>query len=108
MIADVGQGAFEEVNVGLAANYGWPCCEGTTRRTASPRLRHAGRAPVLTKTHGGDGFCSITGGYVVRDPGLPTLLGRYLYGDFCAARAALGRPREPGGDAPTGLLGAGR
>ena len=25
----------------------------------------------------------MTGGYVVRDPQLPTLLGRYLYGDFC-------------------------
>ena len=30
-----------------------------------------------------DGVCSITGGYVVRDPGLPTLAGRYLYGDLC-------------------------
>jgi hypothetical protein len=27
--------------------------------------------------------CSITGGYVVRDPGLPTLAGRYIYGDLC-------------------------
>ena len=25
----------------------------------------------------------MTGGYVVRDPGLPTLYGRYLYGDYC-------------------------
>ena len=25
VIADVGQGQYEEVNVGLAANYGWPC-----------------------------------------------------------------------------------
>jgi hypothetical protein len=29
----------------------------------------------------GDGFLAIVGGYVVRDPGLPTLRGRYLYGD---------------------------
>ena len=48
-------------------------------------MRVRGAAPVLTKSHDGDGFCSITGGYVVRDPGLPTLAGRYLYGDFCAS-----------------------
>ena len=98
VIADVGQNAVEEINVGLAANYGWPCCEGTHDvpptdpgcATARPP------SPVLEKTHGGanDGFCSITGGYVVRDPGLPTLLGRYIYGDYCDARAALGRPRR--------------
>ncbi|MEA2270433.1 MAG: hypothetical protein QOC64_3043, partial [Solirubrobacteraceae bacterium] len=35
-----------------------------------------------THTHD-SGFCSITGGYVVRDPGLPALRGRYVYGDFC-------------------------
>ena len=29
----------------------------------------------------GDGFHAIIGGYVVRDAGLPTLNGRYLYGD---------------------------
>jgi hypothetical protein len=36
---------------------------------------------VLTYTH--DVGCSVTGGYVVRDRSLPTLYGRYLYGDFC-------------------------
>ena len=30
--------------------------------------------------------CSVTGGYVVRDPELPALRGRYLYGDFCAGQ----------------------
>ncbi len=28
----------------------------------------------------------MTGGYVVRDPELPALRGRYLYGDFCAGQ----------------------
>ena len=37
--------------------------------------------PVLT--YGRDAGCSITGGYVVRDPDLTALEGRYLYGDFC-------------------------
>ena len=26
----------------------------------------------------------MTGGYVVRDPEVPSLAGRYLYGDYCA------------------------
>ena len=40
--------------------------------------------PAVEKSHA-EGFCAITGGYVVRDPGLPTLFGRYLYGDACVA-----------------------
>ena len=35
-----------------------------------------------------DGWCSITGGYVVRDPALPALRGRYVYGDFCLGQPA--------------------
>ena len=35
-------------------------------------------------TYGRDEGCSITGGYVVRDPELRSLYGRYLYGDYCA------------------------
>ena len=97
VIGDVGQGEFEEIDVGVAGNYGWPCFEGTTRRTATPASCDSGTAaPVLTKSHSGDGFCSITGGYVVRDPGLPTLLGRYVYGDFCASGLRSVDLAEPG------------
>jgi hypothetical protein len=41
-------------------------------------------SPVLVYSH--DVGCSITGGYVVRDRGLPSLYGRYLYGDFCGGQ----------------------
>ena len=58
---------------------------------------------MLDKTHSGDGFCSITGGYVVRDPGLPTLLGRYVYGDFCAPALRSVDLANPASDAPVGL-----
>jgi hypothetical protein len=58
--------------------------------------------PVLERPHSA-GACSITGGYVVRDPGLPTLLGRYLYGDFCAAALRSADLANPAGDAPVGL-----
>ena len=96
MIADVGQNAYEEINVGLAANYGWPCREGAHAYRSDPGLRRRrdrrpGRSRRATRR---DGYCSIIGGYVVRDPGLPTLAGRYLYGDYCKPAAALVGPGE--------------
>ena len=38
--------------------------------------------PILTYDHASGG-CAIIGGYVVRDPDLPGLAGRYLYRDLC-------------------------
>lgn len=52
--------------------------------------------PVLEKAHTApDAFSSIAGGYVVRDPALPDLAGRYVYadtyrGDLRAATLAAG------------------
>ena len=54
---------------------------------------------MITHTHA-SGFCSITGGYVVRDPGLPSLAGRYVYADFCDSRIRAVRLRR--GSAPQG------
>ena len=50
--------------------------------------------PVLVYGH--DAGCSITGGYVARDRGLPSLYGRYVYGDFCAGqlRSFTARPGQ--------------
>jgi hypothetical protein len=51
--------------------------------------------PVIERLHS-RGYCSITGGYVVRDRALGSLFGRYVYGDLCSSRlrsARLGRPR---------------
>ncbi len=97
-IADVGQNAVEEIDyVPLrrlrGANFGWRPWEGDRRNVDEPAPGHV--RPVLTKTHD-DGWCSITGGYVVRDPRLPALRGRYVYGDFCLGRLRSVRLR-PGG-----------
>jgi len=43
------------------------------------------------------------GGFVVRDPGLPSLAGRYLYGDNCASGLESVRLGTPGGPVATGL-----
>ena len=37
---------------------------------------------MLTVSHS-SGYCAIIGGYVVRDRSLPSLDGRYLFGDYC-------------------------
>jgi glucose/arabinose dehydrogenase len=88
VIADVGQGAVEEVDFAAkggarGVNYGWRPLEGTRRNFDEPAPGAV--APVLELSHD-DGNCSITGGYVVRDPGVPALTGRYVYGDLCAGR----------------------
>ena len=104
MIADVGQGLWEEINVGLAANYGWPCREGAHDYRTDP-----GCAGVAARRPGGreepqrrDGFCAIVGGDVVRDPGLPTLVGRYIYGDNCNSALRSVNLAAPAGDAAVG------
>jgi glucose/arabinose dehydrogenase len=87
-IGDVGQDTFEEID-GLPAggldaqsppNFGWSAFEGPARFNGDQHAPDA-IAPVLV--YGRDRGCSVTGGYVVRDPDLPSLYGRYLYGDFC-------------------------
>jgi hypothetical protein len=102
-IGDVGQGAWEEIDIGLAANYGWACKEGKhTGPRIEPACQGAVTDPVLEYQHV-DRNCSVTGGYVVRDPGLPTLLGRYLYGDYCQGELRSFVPADPATDAATGL-----
>jgi glucose/arabinose dehydrogenase len=107
-IGDVGQNAVEEIDWvakgrGRGANFGWRPFEGTKRifpgEDAPGHIK-----PLIQKQHS-DGWCSITGGYVVRDPGLSALRGRYLYGDFCEGkiRAARLGSRGASGDRDLGL-----
>ena len=84
-IGDVGEGKVEEVDFtlkgrGAGANFGWRPFEGDRRFSDEPAPGAV--PPVITKDHD-RGWCSVTGGYVVRDRRLPTLEGRYVYGDFC-------------------------
>jgi glucose/arabinose dehydrogenase len=94
-IADVGQNAVEEVDFvrrggGRGANFGWRPFEGRRRLFNEPAP--GAIFPVITHTHAA-GFCSITGGYIVRDRGVPALFGRYVYGDLCEGRLRAARLR---------------
>ena len=87
-IGDVGQAAWEEVDyatqpaAGRGVDYGWNCREGRHDANAGGCAPPLSTDPVLEYSHSAGG-CAITGGYVVRDPGLPELAGRYVYADFC-------------------------
>ena len=93
-IGDVGQNAVEEIDFvrrgrGRGANFGWRPFEGRSRY--APGESAPGHVPpVITRSHGA-GWCSITGGVVVRDRALAGLRGRYVFGDFCRSRILSGR-----------------
>ena len=86
-LGDVGQNAWEEVDIirkGL--NYGWNVMEGLHCFTPTTGCDQTGlELPVQEYTLVGAN-CSIIGGYVYRGRGLPSLLGAYVYGDFCSSR----------------------
>jgi glucose/arabinose dehydrogenase len=93
-IGDVGDFTQEEIDhVGFdelaGANFGWPGLEGTAKTKSDVKAPADSIPPVLTYERTGqegDPACAVTGGYVVRDPAIPTLAGRYLYADFCEGK----------------------
>jgi glucose/arabinose dehydrogenase len=108
VIADVGQDTEEEVDfarrgTGRGANYGWNVFEGR-RRFRSGSAPGAVK-PRVVHDHSA-GYCSIVGGYVVRDKSLGSLYGRYVYGDFCKSplrSVKLGRKSGASGDKTIGV-----
>jgi glucose/arabinose dehydrogenase len=87
-IGDVGQGRMEEIDFVLpsrrAANFGWDCFEGTLRgETPGPTPCRPGHVPPVVQYRHEGASCSVTGGFVLRDPSVPDLAGRYIYGDYC-------------------------
>jgi glucose/arabinose dehydrogenase len=87
-IGDVGQNAWEEVDVedprrGGGYHYGWRTMEGPG--CYSPR-RDCDREGLTLPIHayGHDQGCSVTGGYVYRGRAIPALVGTYLFSDYCS------------------------
>jgi glucose/arabinose dehydrogenase len=88
-IGDVGQNELEEIDyasrgTARGRNFGWSCFEGRSRYDDSRNCPGA-VGPVHQYGRSG-GECSVTGGVVSRDPAVPDLAGRYVYGDFCTGR----------------------
>jgi glucose/arabinose dehydrogenase len=107
-IGDVGQDRIEEIDfrrrgTARGANFGWRAWEG--RSHVDPGVRVANHVqPALQYTHDRGG-CSVTGGYVIRDPRFAgsALAGRYVYGDFCAGNLLTAKLRQGGASRPRGL-----
>ena len=107
-ISDVGQVRWEEVNVGWAqagggagSNFGWSAFEGVEAfnvdQTAADAIE-----PIFRYPHAG-GDCSITGGVRYRGQAMPSLVGSYIYADFCTGKIRA-LTINPDGTAGTALL----
>jgi glucose/arabinose dehydrogenase len=93
-IADVGQGAVEEVDFQPAdstggENYGWRLMEGSTCFDPASGCNDGSLTlPIMEYSH--DEGCSVTGGYRYRGKAMPGLVGGYVFGDFCAGTLWIG------------------
>jgi glucose/arabinose dehydrogenase len=85
-IGDVGQGAWEEVDVARAGhghfNWGWKIAEGNhCRPGGGGSCDMNGLAPAVDEVAHGNGDDCMVGGYVYRGSAIPSLQGWYLHGD---------------------------
>lgn len=97
-IADVGQGAKEEIDVVAAGaargqHFGWDTLEGTLCYEPGTGCDRSGKImpvheydhrPTNSTPYGTQYGCSVTGGYVYRGCKLPDLRGKYFFADYCA------------------------
>jgi glucose/arabinose dehydrogenase len=116
IIGDVG-GIMEEITflprgASSGANLGWNCLSGTAVQSGCTPPGYVG--PSYEYESSAD---VVIGGYVVRDPTLPSFAGRYLFGQFNGSLNTLGPgasglPVDAGVDVPSvagfGEDGAGR
>jgi glucose/arabinose dehydrogenase len=89
-IGDVGQGAYEEIDVvragsGGGQNFGWNTTEGFHCFRSSGCDQDGLTPPVTEYTHDGRN-CAVTGGYVYRGAEYPELRGGYVFADYCSGR----------------------
>jgi glucose/arabinose dehydrogenase len=87
-IGDVGQGAWEEVDVARGGaggrNFGWNVMEGRHCFRSDGCERAGLVEPVTEYDHSGG--CTVIGGFVYRGAEYPLLRGGYLFADYCSGR----------------------
>lgn len=85
-VADVGQGAIEELDIVTGGgNYGWRVYEGNSCTNLDPSLCIPAnyQMPFYQYSHS-SGRCSVTGGYVYRGTQGSLPYGAYVFGDYCS------------------------
>lgn len=94
-VADVGQLQWEEINhVVPGGNYGWPLREGTHCFLTDPCEVPGAIEPIFEYPHL-EGF-AVTGGFVYRGTRVPSLRGKYVFGDFITGQISA-LDRDPDG-----------
>lgn len=97
-IGDVGQVRWEEVDfwpagAGTFPNFGWRCREGFVANVdvdqgpcgdSSDYVAPVAAFDHVPESQGGQGWCSVMGGYVYRGTRFPHLYGHYIFTDNCA------------------------
>jgi glucose/arabinose dehydrogenase len=86
-IGDVGQSAWEEVDVARAGtsgeNYGWNTMEGNHCFNPPSGCNKTGLTLPVAE-YGHDAGCTVIGGNVYRGSAQPSLSGGYFFGDYCS------------------------
>jgi uncharacterized repeat protein (TIGR03806 family) len=83
-VGDVGEGAWEEVNkVTLGGNYGWRCFEGNHAYNGTCGPNAASSIKPVAEYGRSEGR-AVTGGFVYRGSAIPSLYGRYVFGDYAS------------------------
>lgn len=88
-IGDVGQGAFEEIDVVTPAqkgeNLGWSIFEGNSCFRDATTCGNATTVtpPLFDYDRRNSGQCAVIGGFVYHGTCMPDLAGQYFWGDWC-------------------------
>ncbi len=110
-IGDVGQGAWEEIDVARAGrggfDLGWNTMEGFHCYRPADGCDQTGLTLPVAE-YGHDQGCAVIGGVVVRDPRQGALDGRYLFGDACSDDLWMLDPTDDQRQEPVLLLKLGR
>lgn len=83
-VGDVGQNAWEEVNlITRGGNYGWGEMEGNNCYADRPNCSLDNKIKPVQAINHNTGACSVIGGFVYRGATYPAAYGKYFYTDYC-------------------------
>ncbi|MEM7234075.1 MAG: PQQ-dependent sugar dehydrogenase, partial [Planctomycetota bacterium] len=112
-IADVGQGAREEVSYQRGTsrggeNYEWKIREGSRSFQDGTYGAGARQGPIYEYSHSSGALrgCSITGGVVYRGCRMPDLQGTYFFADYCSDWVATFRVEDGVATTPVNITAA--